>query len=151
MSSAVRAHLIHSAMNNCRHFDGSVRETCKAGVNYRQLVGGPDLGWALRLPCLARRTTDLTVERVPCDQRSVCTQAEAEQKANRHLERMERLARALAAAKDDARINGFKNGRGGAGEIACPICDGRLRYSVAGVNGHMWARCDTAGCVSWME
>ncbi len=35
----------------CKHFTGPVHnKTCKAGVNYRELVGGPDLGWMARMP-----------------------------------------------------------------------------------------------------
>lgn len=40
----------------------------------------------------------------------------------------------------------------GAGVITCPICGtGKLRYSRAGYNGHVHARCSTDGCVAWME
>lgn len=39
-----------------------------------------------------------------------------------------------------------------AGEIACPICEkGRLSFSRASSNGHIWARCSTEGCVAWQE
>jgi len=39
----------------CKHFTGcgiAGKEVCSAGVNYREHVGGPDLGWCARLPCL---------------------------------------------------------------------------------------------------
>lgn len=40
----------------------------------------------------------------------------------------------------------------GADSIECPTgCGGRLYYRVASVNGHMHAKCDTKGCVQWME
>lgn len=40
----------------------------------------------------------------------------------------------------------------GSGIIICPICTtGSLRYSRAGYNGHVHARCSTDGCVAWME
>ena len=40
----------------------------------------------------------------------------------------------------------------GAGEMDCPVCKaGRLRYSRAGYNGHIHARCSTPSCVAWME
>lgn len=41
----------------CTHFDGlpigmsDKSAKCKAGVCYRELVGGPDEGWARRVPC----------------------------------------------------------------------------------------------------
>lgn len=40
----------------------------------------------------------------------------------------------------------------GSGEIDCPICKaGKLRFSVARVNGHVHAHCTTRLCMSWME
>ena len=58
---------------------------------------------------------------------------------------------AMIAAMDDAKKRGLKKGNGGQGEIACPICKRRLSYSIASVNGHCWGRCQTSGCVSWMQ
>lgn len=40
----------------------------------------------------------------------------------------------------------------GAGVMDCPVCkSGKLQYSCASVNGHVHARCSTAGCVAWMQ
>lgn len=40
----------------------------------------------------------------------------------------------------------------GSGVIPCPICkSGKVNYSRAAYNGHVHARCSTAGCVAWME
>lgn len=42
--------------------------------------------------------------------------------------------------------------RGVQGSVKCPACDtGHLRFSIAGVNGHVHAACSTSGCLSWME
>lgn len=35
--------------------------------------------------------------------------------------------------------------------IECPACKGRLHLSQAAYNGHVWGKCETEGCVSWME
>lgn len=43
---------IDAEMNRCIHFTGIGNSECKAGVNYRNLIGGPDFGWAKHLPCL---------------------------------------------------------------------------------------------------
>lgn len=59
---------------------------------------------------------------------------------------------AMAATQADAKAMGFSKGNGGRGNFLCPICKrGQLHYSVAGVNGHIWGRCTTDGCVSWMQ
>lgn len=40
----------------------------------------------------------------------------------------------------------------GVGKMKCPICTtGELSYSRSTYNGHVHARCSTAGCVAWME
>ena len=45
-----------------------------------------------------------------------------------------------------------RNYYSGAGKMECPVCKtGTLKYSRAGYNGHVHARCSTDGCVAWME
>jgi len=147
----IRQQMIDSWRNRCKHFTGIAHDTCKAGVNYRALVGGPDAGWAIRLPCnpSLRKAESAPV---PCECRELNTDAELEQRADNHLRRMDNFAIAHKAAKDDARGKGFKKGKPGGGSLSCPICKiGTLRYSVAGLNGHMHAGCSTPNCVSWME
>lgn len=59
---------------------------------------------------------------------------------------------AMSAAQADAKSMGFGKGHGGLGNFPCPICQrGQLHYSVASVNGHLWGRCTTDGCVAWMQ
>jgi hypothetical protein len=42
--------------------------------------------------------------------------------------------------------------RGVAGSLKCPVCNtGTVFYSVAPLNGHIWARCNTKGCVAFMQ
>jgi hypothetical protein len=37
-------------------------------------------------------------------------------------------------------------------EMECPICQkGIIHYSIAGNNGHVWARCSTDGCVRFVQ
>lgn len=72
--------------NRCRHFTGIQNKACEVGVNYREFVGGPDFGWARRLPCLG--DDDFHADNKPCSQRSLYTVKElAEQKreAAQHL------------------------------------------------------------------
>lgn len=45
-----------------------------------------------------------------------------------------------------------KNFFAGDGVIDCPtMCGGKVKYSRSPYNGHVSARCSTAGCVAWME
>lgn len=38
----------------------------------------------------------------------------------------------------------------GTHEIDCPLCSGKIRFSIAGSNGHAMVQC-TNRCVSWIE
>ena len=35
--------------------------------------------------------------------------------------------------------------------VECPICKGKLLLSQSAYNGHVWGKCETAGCLTWME
>ena len=35
--------------------------------------------------------------------------------------------------------------------VECPACKGRLHLSIAARNGHVHGKCETDGCVAWME
>jgi transcriptional regulator with XRE-family HTH domain len=66
--------------------------------------------------------------------------------------RMLDMLAALSAVQAEATTQGYGRGNGGRGSFLCPICKrGQLNYSVAGVNGHIWGRCTTDGCVAWMQ
>lgn len=42
-------------------------------------------------------------------------------------------------------------GKSAAEVVECPACNGRLHLSIAAYNGHVHGKCETPGCVSWME
>lgn len=146
-----RALRIKSETLTCRHFDGVQHDECKAGVNYRALAGEPRDGCMTRIPCLPFTDPKHGAMAV-CDKRSTWTQAEAEQMVDASKASMKRHMLAFRAAHDDAKAKRFGVGHGGADSLQCPACEkGRLYYRVAGLNGHMHAKCDTDGCVQWME
>lgn len=35
--------------------------------------------------------------------------------------------------------------------VACPVCGGRLHLNIAGGNASVEGRCETEGCVAWIE
>ena len=62
-------------MKRCKHFTGIQNDTCGANVNYRELVGGPDLGWARKIPCTNSFESE---EKAICGLREYPTREEAE-------------------------------------------------------------------------
>lgn len=64
----------------CKHYYGLGKDCCKAGVNYQDLAGEPQLGMALRLPCFIDGWPDNPkfdpAAVVPCEKREIPTAEE---------------------------------------------------------------------------
>lgn len=138
---------IQDHMRRCVHFTGIQHDTCEAGVCYRALVGGPDFGWASRLPCLEDRLPHKEGPIVACEQLKRTTREEAEAEVTKSDAAFERVTTALKAIR-------AKHGkdRGLRDEMPCPNnCGGTLRYSISGYNGHVHGQCSTDGCAAWMQ
>lgn len=139
----LREQFIKSAMDSCRHFNGSQNKKCLAGIEYLDIP-------PKTMPCIPRSVNGR--ETWPCEKFEIMSIADAEKEADERLVKYERGVKARHAAKDDAKAHGYGKGHGGVGAVPCPGCQGgTLRYSVAGYNGHMHGKCSTSGCVSWME
>lgn len=59
--------------------------------------------------------------------------------------RHEALFSALKIIEADA-----KGQYGVQGSVTCPLCKGKLSYSIAKLNGHIWGVCETEDCLRWM-
>lgn len=132
----------------CIHFRGTQTKICGAGVNLRQHVGGPDLGWGCRIPCIKRQfNEDRPAEKVPCEKYTEPTSQQIEE-SKKEFQRYSLNATTAAAA-----IIGHSAGkRGVRGVLDCPICkSGKLHYEVSGYNGHKRAQCTTKDCVNFIE
>lgn len=139
-------------IGRCVHFDGlpiGEREPsgkrCRAGVDYRALVGGPDEGWACRAPCI---TTSRSNDVVPCTSYRDPTPdeiAESEAEFQSVMNRMRVVMTGIAPWRKAHKGQSF------AEVVECPACKGRLHLSIAAYNGHVHGHCETAGCASWME
>ena len=141
---------IKGEMLTCRHFNGIHHGECRAGVNYRVLAGEPSLGCMTRIPC----TFGFEPKGGPmavCAKLERPSREEAELTIDKQEAAFQRHVGAYSAAHADAKAKGLKRGHGGQSSMPCPVCGGTLVYAVAGYNGHMHAKCETEGCVSWME
>ena len=129
----------------CVHFTGLMTsKSCSAGVAYLT-VHNKELPGTRGYPCFREN------ESVPCQHRRFPTDEEATTEANERREQSKKTTAAMTVAMEDAKSRGLGVGKGGKGHIACPVCStGRLFYSVAALNGHLWGQCSTPNCVSWM-
>lgn len=120
----------------CKHFNGLINDSCRAGVAYADVRVSPEDGPRL-LPCF--RECD------SCPKAEFYTPEELDAKEKEHEESMQRMLLARAAI-----VSATDGKRGMRGRIPCPNCGKWLAFSVA-YNGHVHAQCATPGCCSWME
>ena len=124
----------------CRHFNGIQHKVCEAGVSYDSLPRNERGG--LVLPCIQPEC------QFTCDKYEEPTPEEIaadEEWMRQRMEMHEKVAVVVAPIRKEYK------GRSGRGTITCPCCGGNLHWSISGYNGHMHGRCETEGCISWME
>lgn len=142
--------------DTCKHFNGIQNTTCDAGILYKSVTSNPEEleGSALRLPChtTCRGATPSQLEHF--NRRGTCAkfelptafEIEAERQAfQAAIERQRKVYPLIAEIKQTHK------GQQWSGTVPCPVCGGNLRLSHAARNGHIWGRCETEGCVAWME
>lgn len=148
----------------CVHYQGiryiAGHNPCTAGVDYYKAFGPRD-GIACRAPCIQeiRRHNggDPIWEPWPrreqseirCDKRRMPTDEEIAQ-ADAEIEAMLHRMRVVMPVVTLWREHQTK-GKGRREVIECPVCKGNLHLSIAALNGHVHGKCETEGCVSWME
>jgi hypothetical protein len=149
----------------CKHLNGTHENThCLAGVAYRDVVTDPDdnLGIAFRYPCTdmariygAKRGTSMSeTQAANYARRGTCAKFEEptdEEIAAYEARIEERHKQFMLALPLIDRIKKEHKGATWQGVETCPACGGKLHLSHSGYNGHVWGKCETEGCLSWME
>lgn len=123
----------------CVHFAGETG-VCKAGVevdNVRR-KSMPIFGKESSLPC------------IPCINKydAVCFRYQAPdvEDVRRRRKYAEDLVKLTALIDQDARgLRGIR------GNVRCPACGGAVQYGIAGYTGAKRARCETKGCLNFIE
>lgn len=131
--------LFDTLSTTCVHFNGMQNDKCKAGIAYNTF-------WPGKLPCLG-----IGPDTQVCNSCRFPTPDEVQTEITELTTRYSKIQSAFDAVSVSAQSMGYRKGSGGQGSIECPICKGELRYSVAGCNGHIHAKCMTTGCVYWMQ
>ncbi len=137
------------ARNFCKHYRGMHEKTsCEAGVAFATLEHYGTKLFMASCPCFGPEQTGV------CDHKTYRTAEEAAAEAAETAARMKRIGKARAAIVKHLGGPWRQRGTGGGeGQITCPVCGqaDALMFSRASYNGHIHARCKTAGCVSLME
>lgn len=146
----------------CIHYNGG-RQLCLRGVSFS--VNWPDgpkpcIKW---YPKSKRGDTSLhpgeePERRVPfpgADSAKACPFRQEPDDKTVHASRIDRdksVAQALAGIAVAAAWRTRPKPAEDRHEIVeCPVCKGGLHLSQSSYNGHVHGKCETAGCVSWME
>lgn len=136
------------AKSKCRHYHPSAplsHDGCKLGINLDVLIGSERSGWGCRIPC---RLTSFSEEVIPCSKFEPYTVAEIEaDDAEMDLA----FGNFLVAGELINKVKEDHKGTDWSGVLECPVCDGKLSLSHAKCNGHVWGKCETEGCLAWME
>lgn len=139
---------IEFEMNYCQHYarGKGADMICKAGVDLKTMqkvvTGDRQIKWG---PCIEGHTLDKPTAHCPHWIRR--TREMGEKRAD-SIEKSIRQMEVVMPVVDAWRSNPPK---GKSETVKCPECGGKLHLSQAGYNGHVWGKCETEGCVSWME
>jgi hypothetical protein len=118
--------------------------TCEAGIDLDKFTG---LKFGSR-PCFLDETGASKADALPCERllRPTAHEIAAHEKwaEGRHG----LLGKVM---KDIQPWREAHKGMSTRDVVVCPACSGRLHLSIAAYNGHVHGRCETEGCVSWME
>jgi hypothetical protein len=142
----------------CKHFCGLRDKKCNAGVAYNSVTPRPgEPGCALRIPCMlpdkfkermSPRQIEAMQEKGTCEKFELPTDAEiAEHEAaiKAVVDRHTKMAPWIRDMRMKHRKEGFR------GVVECPVCKGRLHFTVSNYNGHTSGRCESENCVNYIE
>ncbi len=147
----------------CRHFtngaDALNNTCCLAGIKYDDATANPSKpGSAYRMACHApneEHGLKVLAETGPagtCEKFSELTEDEIRQRDidsdaafSEATRRMALVGPIISAMKKKYKGRSIK------GVKTCPVCGGKLHMSHSVYNGHVWGKCETEGCLSWME
>lgn len=119
----------------CIHFNGVMEKVCKAGVNYKDVRETPPTG-PYKFPCLKQGGE--------CKHAQFTTDEEVKDKVAAIESGGVKAMIAIASIKTHVKETNQQTG-----QIPCQ-CGGNLHYTVAQINGHVWAKCDSCS-ISFME
>ena len=127
------------------HYKKDQSWICGAGVDMRKTWNGVKFD---KRPCFLDDEGNSKLDAMPCEHLRRPTSEEIAEHEAWCEARMDNLRVVMIGISDWRKKH---KGKSHAEVIECPACKGRLHLSIAAVNGHVHGKCETDGCVSWME
>ena len=143
-----REETIAFEMNYCQHYGRGKGSdmVCAAGMDLKTIkhvkTGDRQINWG---PCIEGHTLPEPKAHCPHWIRRTREQGEARADIVEKSEREMELVMPVVA--EWRKRPPFEKRE----TIKCPACGGKLHLSQSSYNGHVWGKCETADCVSWME
>lgn len=116
------------------------------------------MGIAFRIPCKTIEGDEYDQlndgQKANYDRRGKCDKYEepSGDEISAHRKRIEEaMQRHMKTLPLIAKVKKEQEGCDWQGIVACPVCNGKLHLSHAAYNSHVWGRCETKNCLSWME
>lgn len=132
--------------NKCKHFNGIMEKTCRAGIPYDRYRDEEGKLMGL-LPCFKDEALASL-----CSLAAFPTEEEVQARIQEIDDSFNKVSKAREACVAYAKAQGWGKGKqSGCGRIVCPVCGGILSFSIASVNGHIHAACSNPNCIRWME
>jgi nitrate reductase alpha subunit len=122
----------------CKHFTGVMEKSCAVGIEYHSFTDS--------IPCLPPFKPDM--KQSSCASFMEYTPEEIAAIEHEQKAWFERFAKAGPLI---ARIKKENKGKNTQGIDLCPVCAGKLHWTHAGISGHVWGKCETPSCLSWIE
>lgn len=133
----------------CVHFNGISKKTCDAGMSYDEVDKDNRVAYRAGLPCFKPDLDGIEGHpKCACPHLRFPSEEEVQKELDEHERSVKKFTVALLAVNP---IREKYKGKNWSGIIECPVCKGKLHVSHAACNGHVHARCETEGCVAWME
>ena len=127
----------------CRYRCSMMERQCEAGVVF-DAIRARRKHRGDSLPCYYQEGTNP----ISCASRSLISVEDVIREDNEIAARTKLM---LLARDVVLSIKAEHKGKDWTGVVECPACSGQLHLSHAAYNGHVHGRCETEGCLSWME
>jgi hypothetical protein len=138
-----REKIIAKQARYCQHYNVQLRgvKACECGVIYdEQFPEKPTACWTD-----LGKTDEEQLARCPKWLRGTREQGEARaDEIQRSLDQMALVSPLVIEWRNREPIGKRET-------VDCPVCQGRLHLSQSSYNGHVHGKCETKGCVSFME
>ena len=125
----------------CRYFTGTVNKKCDAGIEYESVI--PNGIQPFKAPCMLKYKGS-----IECSKYEEPTKEELKESEDRIQAFISKLRISGPLIK---RLKKKYKGVSKVGVEKCPVCKGRLAFSIAEINGHIWLQCETKDCLSMIE